>query len=325
MNPPGNLAALGLALSAVAFLMTVAIGDAVIRLLIANRIGKSIRAEGPQSHLGKQGTPTMGGVIFVLPMTAIGLGLAAFGSVTALLPLGAMLGCAALGALDDYLSLVDRSRGGLSARAKMAGLLAVTGVAAWLMYAWMGLDGVHIPFWGTLTLGPWFVLAALAVFGATTNAVNLGGGVDGLASGTAALAFAAYGVIAAAQGQPYLAAFCFSVTGAVLGFLWFNAHPARVFMGDAGSLALGGALAAAALMTGQWLLLPVIGAVFVAEAASVILQVGYFKATGGKRIFRMSPLHHHFELGGWSEPQVVVRFWIAGALAALLGVALSAI
>jgi phospho-N-acetylmuramoyl-pentapeptide-transferase len=265
----------------------------------------------------------MGGIMFVLPLTIIGLILAAFGATSTLIPVGAMVGCALLGGLDDFLSLTGRSQGGLSARAKMAGLLVVTGAAAFAMYRWMGLDAVQIPLWGTVSLGPFFLLAALVVFASTTNAVNLTDGVDGLASGTAALAFAAYGVIAASQVQPYLAAFCFSVTGAVLGFLWFNAHPARVFMGDAGSLALGGALAAAALMTGEWLVLPVVGIVFVGEAVSVVMQVAYFKATRGKRIFRMSPLHHHFELGGWTEPQVVVRFWIIGGLAAMLGVAIT--
>ncbi len=323
MNLSDTSVSLGMLLAVVTFFITVSIGGEVIRLLIANRIGKSIRAEGPQSHLGKQGTPTMGGVIFLLPLLPVGLLLLAIGPATTVIPLAALLGFGLLGAADDYLSLVGRSKGGLRARTKMLFLLLIGGGAALAMQQWMGLDAVSIPMFGTFSLGMWFLPAALLVYAASTNAVNLTDGVDGLASGTAALAFAAYAAIAAGQGQPYLAAFCFSMVGAVLGFLWFNAHPARVFMGDAGSLALGGALATAALMTGQWLVLPIVGLVFVAETVSVILQVGYFRWTKGKRIFRMSPLHHHFELGGWSEPQVVVRFWMAGALSALAGVALA--
>jgi phospho-N-acetylmuramoyl-pentapeptide-transferase len=157
----------------------------------------------------------------------------------------------------------------------------------------------------------------------TANAVNLTDGLDTLAGGTAALAFAAYGIIAFLQDQSFLATFSFTVVGATLGFLWFNAHPAQVFMGDTGSLALGAALAVVAMMTGHWLLLPLIGIVFVAEALSVILQVAYFKLSSGKRIFLMSPLHHHFELLGWSEPQVTMRFWLAGMVAAMAGIALA--
>jgi phospho-N-acetylmuramoyl-pentapeptide-transferase len=157
----------------------------------------------------------------------------------------------------------------------------------------------------------------------TSNAVNLADGLDGLAGGTAAIAFAAYGVIAFLQGQVYLVTFCFTVVGATLAFLWYNAYPAQLFMGDTGSLALGATLAVVALMTGQWLLLPVVGIVFVAETLSDILQVGYFKLTHGKRIFKMAPLHHHFELLGWSEVQIVQRFWLAAMLAAMIGIALA--
>jgi phospho-N-acetylmuramoyl-pentapeptide-transferase len=158
---------------------------------------------------------------------------------------------------------------------------------------------------------------------ATSNTVNLSDGLDGLAGGMSAIAFIAYGVIALLQGQIYLVLFCFTMTGAILAFLWYNAYPAQLFMGDVGSLAIGATLAVVALMTGQWLLLPIVGVVFVAEGMSDILQVGYFKLTGGKRIFKMAPLHHHFELLGWSEVQVVQRFWLMAILAAMLGVALA--
>jgi phospho-N-acetylmuramoyl-pentapeptide-transferase len=148
-------------------------------------------------------------------------------------------------------------------------------------------------------------------------------GLDGLVAGAAAFAYAAYGVIALLQGQDYLGAFCFTVTGTLLGFIWHNSYPARVFMGDTGALALGGGLAIVAFMTGHWLILPVIGAVFVADGASTYLQIGYYKLTHGKRIFLMAPLHHHFEKGGWSEVQVVQRFWVAGAIGAALGIVLA--
>jgi phospho-N-acetylmuramoyl-pentapeptide-transferase len=159
----------------------------------------------------------------------------------------------------------------------------------------------------------------------TSNAVNLTDGLDGLAGSIAAVAFSAYGVIAFLQGQIWLVAFVFTVVGGLLAFLWYNAHPAELFMGDTGSLAVGATLAVVALMTGQWLLLPVVGFVFMAEALSVILQVGYFKLTGGKRLFKMSPLHHHFELLGWSETHVTQRLWLVGILSAMLGIALALI
>ncbi|MCX6023568.1 MAG: phospho-N-acetylmuramoyl-pentapeptide-transferase, partial [Chloroflexi bacterium] len=187
---------LGMLLAVVTFLITVSIGGEVIRLLIANRIGKSIRAEGPQSHLGKQGTPTMGGVIFLLPLLLVGLLLLAVGPATTVIPLAALLGFGVLGAADDYLSLVGRSKGGLRARTKMLFLLLIGGGAALAMQQWMGLDAVRIPLVGTFSLGVWFLPAAILVYAASTNAVNLTDGVDGLASGTAALAFVAYAAIA---------------------------------------------------------------------------------------------------------------------------------
>ncbi len=165
-------------------------------------------------------------------------------------------------------------------------------------------------------------VAVLIIVG-TSNAVNLTDGLDTLAGGLLALAFAAYGIIAFLQGQAYLVTLCFTTVGGLLAFLWYNAHPAQVFMGDTGALSLGALLAVVALMTGQWLLLPVVGLVFVAVASSVILQVGYFKLTHGKRLFRMAPLHNHFELMGWAETQIAMRFWVVGMVSALLGVGLA--
>ncbi|MCC6935793.1 MAG: phospho-N-acetylmuramoyl-pentapeptide-transferase, partial [Thermomicrobiales bacterium] len=187
----------------------------------------------------------------------------------------------------------------------------------------LGLHSIYIPFFGQYNIGLLYIPIALFSISGTANAVNLTDGLDTLAGGTAAVAFTAYGIIAFLQGQVQVVTFCFTMVGALLGFLWFNAHPAQVIMGDCGALALGASLATVAFMTGQWLLLPIVGAVFVAETASVMLQVAWFKRTGGKRLFRMTPLHHHFELLGWSETQVTLRFWLAGMMAGLLGVALA--
>jgi len=176
-----------------------------------------------------------------------------------------------------------------------------------------------------IEIGWFYIPVAIFIIVATSNAVNLTDGLDGLAGSIAAVAFSAYGIIAFMQGQIWLVAFIFTVVGAILAFLWYNAHPAELFMGDTGSLSLGATLAVVSLMTGQWLLLAVIGFVFMAEAASVILQVAYFKLTGGRRLFKMSPLHHHFELLGWSETQVTQRFWLVSILSAMLGIALALI
>jgi phospho-N-acetylmuramoyl-pentapeptide-transferase len=192
----------------------------------------------------------------------------------------------------------------------------------------LGLSGVYLPFIGRYEIGLLYIpVAALAII-AMANAVNFTDGLDTLAAGTAAIAFVAYAIIAYRQGQLGVVTFCLTMTGALMGFLWFNAHPAQVIMGDTGSLAIGASLAVAAFMTGQWLLLPVVGAVFVAEALSVMLQVAYFKFTRrrfgeGRRLFKMAPLHHHFEMLGWSETQVTMRFWMLAMMAGIIGVAMA--
>ena len=191
------------------------------------------------------------------------------------------------------------------------------------MYWGLGAQSVNIPWAGQFPLGAAYLLIAFLVFFSTTSAVAITDGLDGLLAGTAAFAFGAYAVIAFIQGQVFLAVFSFTVTGALLGFLWYNAHPAAVFMGDTGALPLGAALATVALMTGHWLLLPVIGVVFVAEALSDVIQIAYFKTTGGRRIFRKAPLHNHLELLGWSEPQVVMRLYLFGMAGAMVGIALA--
>jgi phospho-N-acetylmuramoyl-pentapeptide-transferase len=320
---PGENLALSLALSAVAFVITVGIGKPYIAWLRRQKIGKQIRLEGPEGHLTKLGTPTMGGFMITVPVILLTLLFNLAGRLSMLLPLGVLIGTAVLGAIDDGLSLVTTGRGGMTARFKMAWLLLFSLAAALVLHFPLGLRSIYIPFLGKFEIGLWYLPIAVLAIAGTANAVNLTDGLDTLAGGTAAVAFTAYGIIAFLQGQIQVVTFCFTMVGAILGFLWYNAHPAQVFMGDTGSLALGAALATAAFMTGQWLLLPVIGIVFVAEALSVILQVAYFKLTKGKRLLRMAPLHHHFELIGWSETQITMRFWLISMMAGLLGIALA--
>jgi phospho-N-acetylmuramoyl-pentapeptide-transferase len=237
-----------------------------------------------------------------------------------------MLAAAALGAYDDRLSLVGSAGHGLSARKKfvlLGGVALVAALALWQPDL-LGIDYLFVPGFPEKVFIGWLIvpLAWLAIVG-TAHAVNLTDGLDALAGHTAAVAFAAYGTIAFLQGQVYLVTFCFTVAGALLAFLWFNAHPAEVIMGDTGALALGATLAVVALMLGQVLLLPIIGFIFVAVTLSVILQVGYFRLSSGKRLLRRAPLHRHFEMMGWSQMQVAQRFWLISMVTGLLGVALA--
>ncbi len=322
---------LALSLAALSFVLTVIWGDPLLQILRHFKVGKIIRLEGPQRHFSKLGTPTMGGVMIVLPVTFIILLLnagwilgATYSGRSVLLPLAVLLGFAAIGAVDDWAGLRGRKGEGLRARTKFAlqtllALGAAYGLQHYLEVPELLIPGVPHP----LTLGWLYIPLAAFIIVASSNAVNLTDGLDGLAGLIAATAFAAYGGIALLQGQIYLARFAFTLVGSIFGFLWFNVHPAQLFMGDTGSLSLGATLGVVALMTGQWLLLPLIAIVPVAEALSVILQVGYFKLTGGRRLFKMSPLHHHFELLGWSETQVVQRFWLISLLAAMIGVAIA--
>lgn len=317
----------GLTLGAVAFVLGLIIGKPTINWLRDRRIGKHIRIEGPESHQVKTGTPTMGGLIFLIPLVlviVIFMDIPQFLSL--LLPLGIVISCGILGGFDDLLSTVERNRGGLKARFKIAWLIVIGSISAWIMWDLLrkGEGTTLVPFLKEpVDLGVFYlVLAVIAIVG-TANGVNLADGLDTLAGGTTAIAFVSYGIIAFLQKQEPVVYLCFAVVGALLAFLWFNAHPAMVFMGDAGSLTLGALLAVCALLTDQWLLLPLIGIVFVAETFSVILQVLYFKLTGGKRIFRSTPIHHHFEYLGWSETQITIRFWMISILAGMLGVALA--
>ncbi len=301
-----------LTLGTISFLLAVFWGGPLIKLLKKYRIGKQIRVDGPSSHMVKMGTPTMGGLDLI--------------GRSILLPMGVMLTYGILGAIDDLAGVRGTRGTGLLARYKFLWQVLIAIVVAIGLHFGLGLRSVAIPTIPyKIDIGLWYLPIAVFIIVGSTNAVNLTDGLDGLAGGTVAIAFTAYGVIAYLQGQVYLVNFCFTVVGATLAFLWYNAHPAMLFMGDTGSLALGATLGTVALMTGQWLLLPVVGIIFVAEALSDILQVLYFKITKGKRIFKMAPIHHHFELKGWSEVQVTLRFWFIAMLAAMLGVALALI
>ena len=328
-----------LILASISFLLAVGWGPLLIRILRYYNIGKRIRINGPSGHKTKMGTPTMGGLMIVVPVLLITVALNIYNLLgrtvigrSILVPLGVMLVYAVVGAMDDIAGVRGVRRGeGYPAWRKLLWEVPLTlGVAAAMLVTRMqfagqvGVPGVH----RMVDLGwTWVPVAAFVILG-SANAVNLTDGLDGLAGIIVASAFAAYGVIALLQGQDHLVNFCFTVVGACFAFLWYNAHPAQMFMGDTGSLALGATLGTVALMTGQWLLLPVVALVPVAETLSVILQVAYFKYTRrkfgqGRRLFKMSPLHHHFELLGWSETQVVQRFWLVGLLAAMAGVALA--
>lgn len=320
-----------IAISGLSFIMTIIWGDPLIRLLKAWRIGKIVREDGPDSHNEKTGTPTMGGFMILIPVTLLTIlfnAVSIFGfnllGRSVLLPLVTMWAYAFLGVIDDWEGIRGARRGlGMRARIKF-GIQVVFAIA--IAFALRDILEVPQLIWftssETFNLGALYIPIAVFIIVGMSNAVNFTDGLDGLAGLIAATAFAAFGFVAVIQGQTFLARFCFSLVGAVFGFLWFNAHPARLFMGDTGSLALGATLGVVALMTGQWLIIPLIAVIPVSEAMSVVIQIVYFKATGGKRFFKMAPLHHHFELLGWSETQVVQRFWLVSLVFTMLGVAL---
>ncbi len=325
--------ALALSLGGITFLLSVIWGGPLVRVLRILRIGEQIRIEGPQRHFTKLGTPTMGGWLFIIPVLLI-TGVLNLVSILSdltvlgnsiLLPMLVMLAYAAIGAWDDWLGVRGPRRGeGMKGRWKfLLQTIIALGAALILKYGLQPPELIlpNIP--ETLDLGIWYVPIAMFVIVGTCNAVNLTDGLDGLAGLIAATAFAAYGAIAMLQGQIFLVRFCFTVVGALFAFLWYNAHPAELFMGDTGSLALGGTLAVVALMTGHWFLLPMIAIIPFSVTVSWILQVAYFRLTKGRRLFKMAPLHHHFELSGWSETQIVQRFWLVALLSGMFGVALA--
>ncbi|MDP9320371.1 MAG: phospho-N-acetylmuramoyl-pentapeptide-transferase [Chloroflexota bacterium] len=313
--------ALGVLLGA--FVLGLLLGGPYIRLLRHFRMGKQIRREGPQSHYAKQGTPTLGGVLVIAVVAVLWLLVFVLldepqrGDFVAqtIIPVGALVAVGVLGFVDDYVNIVYGF--GIRGRHKLVWQLVVAVVAALYIQRHFAITGVLVPLLGEVQIGaPLFVALAVFAIISTSNGVNLADGLDGLSGGTLVFAFLSFAFIAAARGFPWLVVICSGVVGALLAFLWFNAHPAEFILGDVGSLSLGAMLATVALTTGFVLLLPVAGVIYVVENLSVILQVGSFKLRG-KRVFRMAPIHHHFELIGWPEEKVTIRFWLIGALAGI--------
>jgi phospho-N-acetylmuramoyl-pentapeptide-transferase len=317
-----------LAAGGIAAALTLAGGGPVIGWLRGVGAVQAIRADAPARHGEKAGTPTMGGVLIIgaTVLAALGVGLAALGAPPDLLiALGVIVVFAAIGGADDAIGIARGRNLGLRAREKLLLqipaplLLGAYAVAHPHLGSALVVPGTHL----SVTLGWAYPLFAMLLVVGMANAVNLTDGLDGLAAGSVAIAALALGVLAARAGAAPVGVLCAAVAGAALGFLWFNAHPAGVFMGDVGSQALGAALAVAAILAKMELAALIVGGVFVAEAVSVILQVTSFKTTG-RRLFRMSPVHHHCELLGWTETQTVVRFWVCGALLAAIGMGLGA-
>jgi phospho-N-acetylmuramoyl-pentapeptide-transferase len=322
-----EILALGVLLSA--FLLGLVLGAPYIRLLRRLRIGQNIRPEGPQTHYVKQGIPTMGGTLFIGVTSALWLFVLLLLPQTerdvfipqTIVPIGALIFVGVLGAIDDLVNV--RYGFGIRGRHKLVWQTIVGLVGAIYIQKHFGVNGLYVPLLGEVEIGEVaFIALALFTIVAMSNGVNLTDGMDGLAGGTAVFAFLSVAFIAAARGFPWLVVFCAAMVGAIMAFLWFNVHPAEVIMGDTGALALGATLATIALTTGFVLLLPVLGVVFVAETVSVMIQVGSYKLRG-KRIFRMSPLHNHFELIGWAEEKVTIRFWLIGALAGIVAAILA--
>lgn len=303
----------------VAFVLAVILGPLCIPILRKMKFGQQIREEGPQSHQKKAGTPTMGGTIILLAFALAFFRFAGEYSYSFYILLIATLGFGLVGFLDDYVQIVFKRSLGLTAKQKLIGQLLCAVVVCFLLHQMGHSTDLFIPLVDiTVPLGWFYYPFVVIVMLGTANAVNFTDGLDGLLAGTSAIAFGAFAVIALMMTSPDSAVFAGAMIGAVLGFLIFNAHPAKVFMGDTGSLGIGGGLAAIAILTKSEILLVLIGGVFVIEMLSVIIQVISFK-TRGKRVFKMSPLHHHYELMGWSEWRVVITFWLFGLIFAGLG------
>ena len=325
---------LALALSTLSFMLAVIWGSPLLRVLRYFKVGKLIRVEGPDRHNTKAGTPTMGGVMIILPVilltillngaVIIGVGEDYMGSEV-LLPIGVLVAFSLLGAVDDWEGIRGHRRGlGMRARTKFIMQVILALIIALILKYLLQVPELYWP--GAeeaFSLGIWYIPIAVFMIVGMSNAVNLTDGLDGLAGLISATVYAVIGTIALMQDQVFIGRFCFTLVGALFGFLWYNVHPAQLFMGDTGSLALGATMAVIGLMTGQWLIIPIIAIIPVSVTLSVILQIGYFKLTKGKRLFKMAPLQHHFELLGWSETQVVQRFWIVSLLFAMLGLALA--
>lgn len=307
----------------ISFIISVVITKVEIPVL-KRKAGQNIREDGPQSHLSKAGTPSMGGIAIIIAASLTTIGAAVMGKIDGLgcaIILLVFVGFGLIGFFDDYLKVIKKNNLGLRAYQKF-GLQTILSVilAVYLANYTEGSTSVYIPFADIyVNFGTWYIPFVVFVVLAMTNAVNLTDGLDGLASGVTAFISLFFAVAGFTYGIVTGAYFCSAMCGACLGFLVFNRNPAKVFMGDTGSLALGGGLAAAAILMKLELLLPIVGLLYVIEALSVVLQVGYFKISGGKRIFKMAPIHHHFEKCGFSEVQVVAGFWIFAVLCCVAG------
>ena len=327
-----------------ALLISFLIGPKIIRTLSFYQVGETIRTTGPKSHLHKEGTPTMGGIIVLLAIILPTILWAKIDNKHILLILMATIWMGGIGFLDDYLKVIKKCSRGLIARYKLIGQITLGLIVGFIISNYPATNqyvtSISIPFManGSLDIGWLYIPLSVLVITGTSNAVNITDGLDGLATGLVAIATLVFGAIAYATGRidycnylniihlpgtGELFVFCLAMIGACIGFLWFNANPAKVFMGDTGSLAMGAALGTLAVLVKKEILLLLIGGVFVAESLSVMLQIYYFKYTKkkygeGRRILQMAPLHHHFELKGWPENHVVVRFWIVGILLALI-------
>jgi len=313
--------------AAVAFLVTVALGSRFIVFLQTRKFGQFVREEGPQTHLIKAGTPTMGGVVMLMGLLAALVVVARpnVATLTTLLLVGSVAG---VGLYDDWQKISKRRSEGLSARYKFLLLTLTVVVADVLALRYVGVtQNIIVPgIDANLMLGPGilgialFSIFLLLVIAGTTNAVNLTDGLDGLAAGAGGISLLTYTAISFLERQYDVAIICGAMVGALIGFLWYNAHPAEIFMGDTGSLAIGGVLAAAAIFTKTEMLLPIIGGLFVIEALSVMIQYAVWRLSGRKRrVFKMAPIHHHFEMSGWEENKIVVRFWILQSAFAAAG------
>ena len=295
----------------------VLLGPIYINLLQRLAFGKRIRIDGPAGHLAKAGTPTMGGMLVVAVVLFLAMALRIEDTST-LTPMLALMGVGTLGAIDDFVNV--RTGIGIRGRWKLVWQTIVALLAAFYIQRHFGLTELNIPFVGEpIFIGATaFILFVAFVIVGTSNAVNLTDGLDGLAGGVLIFSFVAFLLVALQAGQPNLAVFCALMIGALMGFLWFNVHPAQIIMGDSGALSFGATLAVVATITGQLPLLAIVGIVFVAVIMSVVIQVLSYRLRG-RRIFRMAPLQHHFELIGWAEEKITLRFWIVAALAGLLG------
>jgi phospho-N-acetylmuramoyl-pentapeptide-transferase len=325
--------------SLTAFVIVILTTPGFIRLVRRQHIGQVVRDDGPETHFAKKGVPTMGGLLILLTIVVTTLLWVNLDNLYVWLLLGVTLWFGVIGFIDDFRKFRKKSSLGLSAGGKMVLQIVGASTVGLFLYLHPGFDGhLSVPFLKNIQpdLGWWYIVFAVLVIVGASNAVNLTDGLDGLAVGPVVITSTVYLIFSYLTGHAVLAGylqipfvpgagevavFCGALAGSSLGFLWFNAFPAQVFMGDVGSLALGGALGTVAIITKQEILLAIVGGIFVMEALSVILQVGFFKVSGGRRIFLMAPFHHHFEKKGWAEPKVVVRFWIISIILGLMAIA----